>query len=174
MREAIAGTWLFGIVITFIVMFTSFLAYSISYTKAFNLKNEILNLIERHEGFSTSKLDLKNASDVELENDNTVAALAYLKIKNMGYNYTIIDNQNDKGTNICNTSSNTTGTVGEYQTGGYCVYYLCTKDNGSTKLHYKVTTFIALEIPVINLLLRIPISGEIKTLYYDINRNHCE
>ena len=41
MREAIAGTWLFGIVITFIVMFTSFLAYSISYTKAFNLKNEI-------------------------------------------------------------------------------------------------------------------------------------
>ena len=45
MRESMGGTWLFGIVIVFIALFASFLAYSISYTRAFNVKNEIINYI---------------------------------------------------------------------------------------------------------------------------------
>ena len=45
MREAIGGTWLFGIVILFIALFSAFLAYSVSYTKAFNTKNEIIKEI---------------------------------------------------------------------------------------------------------------------------------
>ena len=45
MREARGGTWLFGIVILFIALFSAFLAYSVSYTKAFNTKNEIINII---------------------------------------------------------------------------------------------------------------------------------
>ena len=45
MRESIGGTWLISIVITFIALFAAFLAYAISYTKAFNAKNYIINLI---------------------------------------------------------------------------------------------------------------------------------
>ena len=45
MREAIGSTWLIGIVVTFIAIFSGFLAYSISYTKAFRVKNEIIKLI---------------------------------------------------------------------------------------------------------------------------------
>ena len=45
MREAIGGTWLFGLVITFIVFFASFLAVSINYSKAFNVKNNIVDII---------------------------------------------------------------------------------------------------------------------------------
>ena len=45
MRESMGGTWLFGIVIVFIALFASFLAYSISYTRAFNVKNEIVVLV---------------------------------------------------------------------------------------------------------------------------------
>ena len=47
MREAIGGTWLFGLVITFIVFFASFLAVSINYSKAFNVKNNVVDLIMR-------------------------------------------------------------------------------------------------------------------------------
>ena len=54
MRESIGGAWLFGIVAVFIALFTAFLAYSISYTRAFNTKNEIINIIERKEGYTTS------------------------------------------------------------------------------------------------------------------------
>ena len=50
MREAIGGTWLFGLVLTFIVFFASFLAVSINYSKAFNVKNNIVDLISKYEG----------------------------------------------------------------------------------------------------------------------------
>ena len=50
MREAIGGTWLFGLVITFIVFFASFLAISINYAKAFNVKNNVVDLISKYEG----------------------------------------------------------------------------------------------------------------------------
>ena len=47
MRESMGGTWLFGIMALFIVLFSGFIAYSISYTKAFKTKNQIINLIEK-------------------------------------------------------------------------------------------------------------------------------
>ena len=50
MREAIGGTWLFGLVLTFIVFFASFLAVSINYSKAFHVKNNIVDLIGKYEG----------------------------------------------------------------------------------------------------------------------------
>ena len=54
MREAIGGTWIFSIVIVFIVLFTSFLAISVNYSKAFKVKNGIINIIEKKEGVSDS------------------------------------------------------------------------------------------------------------------------
>ena len=50
MKDAMGGTWLTGLVIIFIALFAGFLAYSISYTKAFRTKNEIINIIEKNEG----------------------------------------------------------------------------------------------------------------------------
>ena len=57
MREAIGGTWIFSIVIVFIVLFTSFLALSVNYSKAFKVKNGIVNIIEKREGISDATVD---------------------------------------------------------------------------------------------------------------------
>ena len=89
MRESIGGLWLFSIVVTFIVLFVSFLAYSISYTRAFKVKNEIINYIERAEGFTKSDRDIRSITYEELSTmDNpTVDIQAYVQIQNIGYNY---------------------------------------------------------------------------------------
>ena len=42
MREAIGGTWIFGLVIVFIVLFTSYLALSVNYSKAFKAHRNIV------------------------------------------------------------------------------------------------------------------------------------
>jgi hypothetical protein len=81
MREAIGGTWLFGIVITFIALFASFLAYSISYTRAFNMKSEILNIIERSEGYTMSEANLETLTQDELEKDESADAQIFNLIK---------------------------------------------------------------------------------------------
>lgn len=48
-------------------------------------------------------------------------------------------------------------------------------DNGEM-IYYKVTTFVAFKIPVLNFIFKIPISGETKSLYYDraSDRGWCD
>ena len=50
MRESIGATWLLGLVIAFIIFFSSFLALSVNYSKAFNVKNNIVDFVEKYEG----------------------------------------------------------------------------------------------------------------------------
>jgi len=180
MREAIGGTWLFGIVILFIALFASFLAYSISYTRAFNIKNEIINLIERSEGYSecanlqdtsenvnnASDCDPYNMSDEELRENKSVQTQAFLKIKKAGYNYSAAE-QIDC-TSVGHVES-------KAKPGGYCITKYC-NDPGQSKYstYYKVTTFIALRIPVVDITFNIPISGETRTIYYDAGFMPCD
>ncbi len=50
MRESIGATWILGIVIFFIVLFTGFLAFSINYSKAFRVKDGIVERLEKYNG----------------------------------------------------------------------------------------------------------------------------
>lgn len=164
MRDAMGGTWLTGLVIIFIFLFAGFLAYSISYTKAFRAKNEILNLIERNEGFTTSNNNLDNITDDALSRDTSVEGKAFNYIKSLGYNYAVFDGTNDP----CSRNN-----MGAKQKGGYCLIKYCPKAGESEKVYYKVTTFIALSIPIINVTVKLPISGETKALYYDVSTFAC-
>ena len=180
MREAIGGTWLFGIVILFIALFASFLAYSISYTRAFNTKNEIINLIERSEGYTSctkgqtdedqngdkGACEVKNMTNEELAANKSVEAQAYYKIIKAGYNYSAAETIDCRSVGHAEKDA---------MPGGYCVTKYCQKaDDGSGlgldsqySTYYKVTTFIALRLPVVNIVFNIPISGETRTIYYD-------
>ncbi len=157
MKESMAGTWIFGIVALFIVLFSSFIAYSISYTKAFKVKNEILNYIEQAEGFTMAKdvdnKDVKDLSNQELSSSKAVDAKAFLLLRNVGYN---------------TASVNCSEGIEQY--GGYCVEIVCSnvgnKTSSNSRVVYKVTTFIKASIPVVNINLKLPISGETKALYY--------
>jgi hypothetical protein len=142
MRESIGGTWLFGIVIVFIILFASFLTYSISYTKAFNTKNKIIEIIEQNEGFNTS--NGANGDNTEDKIMNYIEAV--------GYNY----------------SANPRCESNEEPMQGYCLRKICPNTNDNqTNVHYKITTFIRLEIPLIGLTIDIPISGETRMITSD-------
>ena len=134
MRESIGGLWLFSIVVTFIVLFVSFLAYSISYTRAFKVKNEIINYIERAEGFTKSDRDIRSITYEELSamDNPTVDIQAYVQIQNIGYNYSIADQVD------CSQYG-----YGHNQVGGYCLKRFCPNNENGAKIYYKVTTFIA-------------------------------
>lgn len=166
MRESIGGLWLFSIVITFIVLFVSFLAYSISYTRAFKAKNEIINYIERAEGFTVysggetiDNISYEELRGMALSNDKTVSTVdiqAYVQIQNIGYNYSIADQVD------CSQYG-----YGHNQVGGYCLKKFCPSNENGQKVYYKVTTFIAFKIPVLNFIFKVPITGETKALYYE-------
>lgn len=161
MRESIGGTWLTGIVITFLALFAGFLAYSISYTKAFRVKDNIIQIIEQNEGFTTAANtkqhmleDVTNASEEALILNGSAEAEIFNFIQNIGYNY---------ATNISCDNGDIFGTS-KY---GYCLEKHCTNSANVDKVYYKVTTYISLQIPVVNVTVQIPIAGETTTLYHD-------
>ena len=160
MRESMGGTWLFGIMALFIVLFSGFIAYSITYSKAFKTKNQIINLIEKKEGYTLSNggTDVTNMSEDQLYSDPSTEAQAYYYIKKSGYNTDVVD---------CVSLG-----YGVYQDGGYCIQRFCNGNNYTAasddgRVYYKVTTFIKVNIPVINVQVNIPITGETKAMYYE-------
>lgn len=159
MRESIGGAWLTGIVITFLALFAAFLTYAINYTKAFRVKDRIVQLIEENEGYIPAKNEsgftVENASNEALLEEGSTESKVFYFIKKVGYNYEPI-----AGTCEPNTLPNTD----KY---GYCIEKHCTRNEHSERVYYKVTSYIALTIPVVNLSIKIPISGETSTLYFD-------
>ncbi len=61
MREAIGGTWIFQIVIFFVLLFTGYMCLTINHTKAFQVKDTIIKEIERKEGVSLNNPDSDEA-----------------------------------------------------------------------------------------------------------------
>ena len=61
MREAIGGTWIFQIVIFFVLLFTGYMCLTINHTKAFNMKDTIVKEIERQEGVALNNPDSDEA-----------------------------------------------------------------------------------------------------------------
>lgn len=150
MKEAVGGSWILGIVVTFIVLFASFIAVAINYTKAFRVKNEIINIIERNEGLTTSGTPgVAGESAQDQINE-------YLT--ETGYNQSEITNLS------CPEEIYGDDREGALQEpGNYCVR-LIDDGSGSTG-YYKVTTFVIIEFPMFGMGITVPVSGETKTLY---------
>lgn len=153
MREAIGGTWIFSIVVVFIVLFTSYLAISVNYSKAFRVKNGIINIIEKREGLTP---------------DTQKEITSYLSTA--GYSvYSTCDTtpaDNDEIQYKKGFESDSSGN--KYK---YCVIKTNVSEaNGSAlklnKSYYKVTVFFRLDLPVIGDVFVFPVSGETKPIYY--------
>ena len=46
MKESISNVWLIGLVVSFILIFSCYIAITVDYSKAFKMKNEILSILE--------------------------------------------------------------------------------------------------------------------------------
>lgn len=151
MREATGGALIINIILTFIIIFLALLATSVNYSKAFKVNNRIVNLIEKNGSY----------------NDKTKTAIdTYLK--NVGYVVTSSRNtcQSDIGRFVPNVNRATS----IYRDVGYkyCVYQVddCVSQSTSErncKVYYKVVTYMYFDIPIINEVVKIPVTGETRS-----------
>lgn len=148
MRDAIGGVFTIQIILVFMVIINAYLAFSVNYTKAFRIKNNIVAIIEQQEGFTT--------------NGNSSAAGQIEKVMtDTGYNV-------NKGV-IDRCGSKEDGYVPVYNNaGGYCLKF--TKNQDGTGGYYSVKTYISIDIPILNRIFPIfsdvfSIKGETKTIY---------
>lgn len=162
MKEAIGGTWLFGIVITFIVFFTTFISFSTNYSRTFKVKDEILTIIERYKGVNSKTINKINS-----------------ELKDMGYFTTgnCVDNSGEKSSPSKNYSnwfgfktSSTTATKNSSKS-NYCIRrYLISAANAGPVGHpsasyYQVVVFFELDWPVVGPMLSTRVEGETSVIH---------
>ena len=152
MKEAIANAGIFNLVIIFVIILIAFFIGSLSYSKAFKVKNKILEEIEKDQAYTTG---VNNSTEDRVEE----------WIGNIGYR---VNTGNTRNTTNCPTAVGNGGergklvnTDGDYQ---YCVYEFntCTAraDKAKCGKYYRVTAYMYFDIPILSGLLRIPVSGE--------------
>ena len=139
MREAIGGSWIFTIVIVFIVLFSGYLAVSVNYSKAFKVKNSIITIIEHNEGLNSSA-----QSEIE----------SYLS--SAGYFVYSSCSSDEKGYSPNNMNTG-------YK---YCISKRESGENNLKKTYYRVRVFFRLDLPVIGGLFVFPVTGETKAVYF--------
>jgi len=146
MRESIGGAWILGIVMTFIVLFASFLAISINYSKAFKVKNNVVDLIEKNEGMN------QNAAE---------EIWGYLQ--SQGY---ILKG---KCRNAEALGFDIDGVAVDQNKSLYCVKRNKVDDTSMDKTYYSVEVFFRLDLPVIGEIFTFSVTGETMSIYFANN-----
>jgi hypothetical protein len=146
MREAIGSSFVLNFVITFIAIFILFFVGSLTYTKAFKVKNKIIDTIESYQGEIASSNSSTLKSDFVSDVDNKLSEIGY-RLSNKSECES--NGRFSNGTELIKQGTST------YR---YCIYQFTT-DKGN---YYGVTAYMYFEVPIIGVKLEFPVYGETK------------
>ena len=160
MRDAIGQVFTLQIILVFVFLINGYMAYSVNYTRAFRVKNQIVNIIEQYEG---------------PYNDEGLAKIrSYINKAAYKAPQTLI---NDFKVNYCTKNKNDFASTDnkcevECQDGWCYIEHNVSIDEADgerTGRYYSIVTFVNIDIPVINKIVGLgdflSVSGETKTIY---------
>ena len=140
MRDAISGAMALQIILIFLIIINCYLAFSVNYTKAFRVKNEIRSIVEKNDGLTCDALDqiqdlmikTKYAMNPEFENwcTNNGYSVARTSAGSFCYKFNKVD--------VSGTSNENNTYKGAY---------------------YTIATFVNMDIPLVNNFL--PFAGNL-------------
>lgn len=148
MRTAIGGTWITGLVIGFMLIFVAFLSVAINYTKAFQMKNDILTIIEEQEGLTSGA-------------NGSIALINNFLLKN-NYNAKRTCSSEEGSYGSTNLSTNTLEKV----TNNRKKYYYCiekldsSEEKNERKITYNVKIFLSFTLPILGDFSAFEITGQ--------------
>ena len=149
MRDAFGSTFMFRLIIIFIVAYVTFATIAVSYAKTFRLRNDVISLIEKKQ-FNYTGSASKDSGFQEL---NVVREIdKYLK--NNAYDY------KDVVENECYSQTDVNGRQAQITKQGACILPIAYSRGNTTHYYYRVTLYMVVRIPLINYNAIIPISGD--------------
>ena len=159
MREAIGATWIFGIVITFIALFSGYLAFSINYSKAFRMKDGIVERIEKHGGPNKDAID-----DI----GNLMNEIGY---SSKGKCATFFNNSQLKWGGVNKKQVTKPSDVNSKDNFNYCLQRVDSfNTNGQLSAsYYKVYVFFSISLPFIDTSSAFYVTGETSNIYFPVD-----
>lgn len=167
MREAIGGTWLFQIVIVFVLLFAGFMCLTINQSKAFNVKDRIIQTIQSYNG-----IDLESECQ-EGDTNNPLCDISSYLIDsayrttgdcnsisaNDGYSYVGFSKEGTKA------QKNAAFCIAKISSGGIDADNNFASELPSSVAYYRVVVFYQLDLPIFHDLFNFKIKGDTKTIY---------
>lgn len=146
MKQSIGATWITGLVVSFMLIFVSFLSLSVNYNKVFRIKNEALTIIEKYEGAKDGE-----GSSIQILNNyllyNNYSTVNHCEVGDYG-----VKNLNTPSLEKVNNSKD------KYF---YCISKIRSRTSGlPRRSKYRVTFFFRLNLPIIGNLMTYNINGE--------------
>lgn len=164
MREAVGGSLLMNLVVIFTGIVIVFFVGILTYSKAYRVKNRIVEIIEKYGAYEVLDGTTNLVTD-EINPD----------LKAAGYNTANPTKCDDIRKDLIegdkakykenNLSSNKNKTYGY----NYCVFEVTGNSTNESGKYYVVVTFVHFEFPVIGDLLTIPVYSETKMLGKNYN-----
>lgn len=151
MKEAIGGTWIFGIVITFVIFFSGYVSISLNYSKVYKVKDEIIIFLQNYNGLNKDSINAIN---------EYVNGVGY-----RNYGDCPIETK-DKGVGgeagcFFGVDARNTDVVKKVSEVNYCVEKINTSANSA---YYQVTLFFRIDLPVVRQMFAMNIQGETAAL----------
>lgn len=145
MKEAYGGTFLFQIVILFLLLFTAIMCITINQTKAFAVKDDLINYIEANDGLDLSGKQLDSNINEILTKDGYFTTGSKC---DDGYGYS------REGKQLSEGEQNPALCIKEIESGsqaGGC--------------YYEIKVFYKLDLPVLSTIFNFTETGKTKELY---------
>ncbi len=139
MSGSMGHTFLYNIIIIFILVVFGFLAGTMSYYKAFKINNRIISAIEKYEGYNTASGAVQEINSI---------------LQELGYSRDIASCKSK----YHNMSLYSNGSQYEY-----CVYVNDTRKN-MRSYTFGVMTFMTIDFPLIN-RIKIPVFSKTRSIY---------
>lgn len=151
MRDAVGSTFVFGLVITFTLIFAGFLVLALNYNRAYKLKNEITSMIERYEGITTD--------DALTSQGSIVTINTYLK--NNGYKARGECEKTTPSSKVYGVDDLSSIVYEEAQDNKKYLYcFELKKDSTNCKGYFRVTVFFDFNLPILGQLGKFHVSGQ--------------
>ncbi len=164
MKEAIGGTWMFGLVIAFLALFTTFVSVTTNYSRCYKIKDEILLAIERNHGINEDSIGTINEYLKGIGYSSTGSCPTD---GNCWYSFNINQQNPSSYSKASNGNINyciSKHSVTERTTGKDVIY-----TNGAIghpdSAYYEAVVFFRLDWPILNTFFNIKISGETSVIF---------
>ena len=156
MKGAIGNAFILNMVITFIIIFFTLLIGSMAYSKAYKVKNYLINEIDVFEKENIMPTKTSDKGKIKSWDDEV-----NIFLREIGYTLSV------NPSNTCTAPSKGRTVIpngtGRYD---YCIYIVSEDPNNviiQDRYHYTVEAYMKLDLPVIGKLLRLPVRGDTKT-----------
>ena len=152
MKDVYGSTWTLQLVFGFILLFVAFLTLTISYSKVFRMKNEVITIIEKYGGY--------NAQSAEIIN-NYLSSSGY---QNTGR----CENKHTLGVTSLDGTPSSVNNGTRY---AYCVSKEEANNDALSDVNYEVVLFYKFNIPILGDIASFTVKGKTADMVNPNNSN---